>query len=109
MLKTRGSKDACVFLKDGRCTVQEVNGMSIEMALPGGMLLIAETWNDPNYPGIRISLRVPDCGDELLCFAEYNSAKPEGKELCIAAYSFDQDDPAYYESYNDSGSVSPNV
>ena len=81
----------------------------IEKALPGGMSLIAGTWNEPEYPGIRISLRVPGREDELLCFAEHNNAKPEGKELCIAAYAFDQDEPAHYESYSDPGSVSPNV
>ena len=81
----------------------------IEKALPGGMSLIAGTWNEPEYPGIRISLRIAGRNDELLCFAEHNSAKPEGKELCITAYSFDQDEPAYYECYYNPGLVSPNV
>ena len=81
----------------------------LEKLLPDGTKLIAETWDEPEYPGIRISLRAPGRDDELLCFAEHSSTKPAGKELCIAAYSADLDEPAYYESYNDPGSPSPNV
>jgi hypothetical protein len=82
---------------------------SIVKTLPDGTELIAEIWGEPEYPGIRISLRARGHDSELLCFAEHNSVKPAGKELCIAAYSSNQDEPAYYESYNDLGSPSPNV
>ena len=81
----------------------------ISKTLPGGISLVAETWDDPEYPGIRISLRIPGRNDELLCFVEHNSAKPEGKRLCIAAYAANQDKPAYYESYSDPQPPSPNV
>jgi len=77
--------------------------------LPNGTALIAETWDEPEYPGIRISLCAPGRNNELLCFVEHSSIKPAGKELCIAAYSADHDEPAYYESYNGPGSPSPNV
>ena len=81
----------------------------IVQALPSGMSLVAETWDDPDYPGIRISLRIPGSDDELLCFVEHNSVKPAGKELYIAAYAAGQDEPAYYESYCDPQLPSPNV
>ena len=81
----------------------------VKQSLPDGTLLVAETEDDPEYPGIRISARIPGQLETLICFVEHNSAKPAGRELCIGAYSADQDEPAYYESYNDPGSVSPNV
>ena len=102
-----------------RCTIADDEGvwfissvtdpMFIEKALPDGTSLVAETWEDPEYPGIRISLRVPGSEDELLCFAEHNSGRPVGKELCVAAYASNQDDPAYYESYIDPQQPSPNI
>lgn len=82
---------------------------TIIQALPDGTELIAEPWAEPEYPGIRISLRSPGREDELLCFAEYSSSKPEGKNLCIAAYSADIDEPAYYESYSDTQLPSKNT
>lgn len=81
----------------------------IENLLPDGTILIAETWDEPDYPGIRISLRVPGQSDELLCFAEHNIAKPAGRKLCLAAYSSNQDEPAYYESYGDPQQPGNNV
>jgi hypothetical protein len=81
----------------------------IKKALPDGTALVAETWDEPEYPGIRISIRSPGLNDELLCFVEHSSSKPAGKELCIAAYSSNQDEPAYYESYSDPQPPSQNV
>lgn len=81
----------------------------ITKMLPDGSELIAETWDEPEYPGIRISLRVDGRDGELLCFVEYSSSKPEGKNLCIAAYSADLDEPAYYESYSDPQPPSKNA
>ena len=81
----------------------------LRQSLPDGTLLVAETSDDPEYPGIRVSARIPGRLETLVCFVEHNREKPIGKELCIGAYSFNQDDPAYYESYNDPGWVSPNV
>jgi hypothetical protein len=64
--------------------------------LPNGNVLFARQSGDPYYPSIRISLLVPGREEELICFAEYNS---DEKEICIAAYAYDQDEPAYYEIY----------
>ena len=77
--------------------------------LPDGTTLIAETWDEPDYPGIRTSLKKPDETDEVLCFAEYCVDKSEGRQLCVCAYTRDIDEPAYYECYSDPGSPSPNV
>ena len=85
------------------------NNALLETVLPDGISLIAETWEDPDYPGIRISSRQSGQKDELLCFAEYNTAKPEGKRLCISAYAAGLDEPAYYESYCDPQPASSNV
>lgn len=78
-------------------------------ALPDGSTLVAETWNEPDYPGVRISLKKSDGADEAICFAEFNTTKPEGRQLCICAYARDIDEPVFYESYNDPGSPSPNI
>jgi hypothetical protein len=80
----------------------------LEKPLPDGTILVAEPWNEPDYPGIRISLRTPDGADEFLCFAEFNSHKPKGRQLCVCAYARDIDEPVYYETYHDPGSPSPN-
>jgi len=82
---------------------------AIWQSIPDGKSLVAEVINEPEYPAIRILLRTRSQDDQVVCFAEHNSEKPMGKELCIAAYSFDQDEPVYYESYNTPGSVSPHV
>jgi hypothetical protein len=81
----------------------------LKKELPEGSKLIAELWDEPEYPGIRISLKKPDGMVEIVCFAEYNSAKPPEKRLCVAAYSSAHDEPVYYECYNDPQAPSPNV
>ena len=81
---------------------------NLKKELPDGTFLIAESWDEPDYPGIRISNKKLDGTEEFICFVEFNSAKPEGKQLCIAAYSQNIDEPAYYESYNDLGVPSIN-
>lgn len=81
----------------------------IVKALPDGTALIAETWDEPEYPGIRISLRAEGRDDELLCFVEHSGSKPAGKKLCIAAYSSTMDEPAYHESYSDPQKPSENI
>jgi hypothetical protein len=82
---------------------------SFLLELPNGMTLVAETGDNPDYPDIRISLIAPGRADELLCFAECNSSKPEGKEVCIGAYTCGVDEPSYYESYFSPGSPSANA
>ena len=99
----------CTFAdNEGVWFISDTAITTVWQAIPDGKLLVAEALGEPEYPAIRISLRSPSQDDEVICFAEHNSAKPAGKELCIAAYSFNQDEPAYYESYNDPSSVSPN-
>jgi hypothetical protein len=73
----------------------------LEKLLPDGSVLFAESWDDPEHPSIRISLQKQDGTSEVICFAEFCTDKPEGKNLCICAYAHDNDEPAYYESYAD--------
>jgi hypothetical protein len=83
--------------------------MILQKPLPDGTILIAGLWDEPDYPGIRISLRKPDGADELLCFAEFCMNKPDGKRLCVCAYAHNLDEPAYYASYGDDASPRPNA
>jgi hypothetical protein len=73
----------------------------IEKELPDGSILIAKQTNNPDFPGIQISLKQSDSDDvdETMCFVEFNKAKPTGEELNICAYIHDQDEPAYYANY----------
>jgi hypothetical protein len=113
----RADEDGVWFIGAGAITASEsatpdMNGENskrcLEKPLPDGTILVAEPWDEPDYPGIRISLRTPGGADEFLCFSEFNSHKPEGRQLYVCAYARDTDEPVYYESYNDSGSPSPN-
>jgi hypothetical protein len=74
---------------------------TITLALPDGTELVAKCSAEPSYPSISISLRVPGREDKLLCLAENNSDEPEGKELCIYAYSSGQDEPVYNACFGD--------
>ena len=78
---------------------------NITKKLPNGMVLIAELNNDPDYPGIEISIKGTgtDNLDETICFVEFNSTKPENQELCTCVYTVDEDEPVYYASYNKPG------
>lgn len=73
----------------------------ILLQLPEGLALKAIANNDPDYPSIRIQLLGPAAHmeEEILCFAEYNSDRPEGHRLCIGLYTQNDDEPAYYGSY----------
>ena len=51
---------------------------TIAIALPGGSYLRAS---------------------ELLCFAEYNSERAEGAQICIGTYVSDEDETQYYAPY----------
>ena len=75
----------------------------LKQEMPNGTALTAELNNDPNYPGIQISLKGSgsDNTGETVCFVEFNTKKPKGKELCICAYTSGQDEPAYYAGYHD--------
>ncbi len=81
-----------------------------ERPLPDGTKLVAELWGDDfHFPGIMISLQSPDGAKTGLCFAEYNSCRPEGKQVCVGAYAQNVDDVTYYKSYSDPGTESPDV
>ena len=73
--------------------------------LPNSMVLTAELNNDPNFPGIQISLKGigSDDTDGTVCFVEFNSTKPEGRELCVCVYTSGHDEPAYYAGYHGIG------
>lgn len=72
----------------------------LTLELPDGRRLTARLVGDDIYPGIGIFSQNPDGNEELLCFAEHNTSKPEGLELCVAAYTETEEDVVYYASYN---------
>ena len=86
-------------------TLSADSELKIKKDLPNGMALIVETNNDPNYPGVQTSIIGNNSDDmnETVCFVEFNSAKPKGHELCVGVYTSNQDEPAYYASYNEIG------
>jgi hypothetical protein len=77
----------------------------IEKQLPNGMILTADLSKDPNYPGIKISVKETDTDTavEIVCVVEFDTTKPAGKELCVRAYTSVQEEPAYSAEYYDSG------
>ena len=71
----------------------------LNLTLPDKSCLIARLDDNPDYPGILIYLQNPNGTEELVCFAEFNSEKPPGKELCLGAYTSIEDDTVYYDNY----------
>lgn len=73
----------------------------LTLTLPDGNTLRSIVSHDAEYPAIRIDLVRPSATThpEPICFAEYNPNRPEGHQLCICAYTEDNDDPDYYRSY----------
>ena len=70
------------------------------LELPNGQVLRATVSRDPEYPSLTIQLvGDPNALPEALCFAEFNPNRPEGHQLCLCAYTKDQDEPDYYKSY----------
>lgn len=55
---------------------------------------------DDHFPAINIYWD-HDGGkaSELLCFAEYNSERNEGAQVCIGTYVSDEDETQYYAPY----------
>ncbi len=93
---------------DGRILKAVVDLPHSEIKLPDGSRLVTTVCKEPAYPGVQINLQRPGEADLALCFAEFNTEKPDGMQLCICAYSHNLDEPAYYESYNAIGTPSPN-
>ena len=71
----------------------------ISIVLPNGNTLVAREFVDIDYPGIQLYLQHGE-DEDTLCFVEYNCERAKGKELCIGAYTVDNDDTIYYESYH---------
>ena len=73
---------------------------TIALALPGGSYLRAVAYEDDHFPAINIYWD-HDGGkaSELLCFAEYNSERAEGAQICIGTYVSDEDETQYYAPY----------
>ena len=57
-------------------------------------------YEDDHFPAINIYWD-HDGGkaSELLCFAEYNSERSEGVQICIGTYVSDEDETQYYAPY----------
>ena len=57
-------------------------------------------YEDDHFPAINIYWdRDGGKSSELLCFAEYNSERDEGAQVCIGAYVSDEDETQYYAPY----------
>jgi len=67
--------------------------------LPNGCLLEARADVETAYPGIVITLVSPNGVRQVISLVEFNPNRPEGHELCAAAYREGQEDPVYHESY----------
>lgn len=82
---------------------QKPQGDELKLTLPDKSCLIARVDNEPNYPGINIFLLDANEIEELVCFAEFNSERPSGRELCLGAYTSVEDDTVYYDNYRKEG------
>ena len=73
---------------------------TIAIALPDGSYLRAVVYEDDHFPAINIYWD-HDGGkaSELLCFAEYNSERNEGAQVCIGTYVSGEDETKYYAPY----------
>ncbi len=72
--------------------------------LPDGTYLRAVAYPNIDYPCINIywdnGVNEPSYP---ICFAEFNSGKPDGQQVCIGAYCDTEEDTKYYEPYNTAG------
>lgn len=71
----------------------------IEMKLPDDTMLIAESDEYSDYPGISINYKDAQGAVERVAFVEYNSAREIGRKLIVGAYKNDSDETKYYEPY----------
>lgn len=73
---------------------------TIVLALPDGSYLRAVVYEDDHFPAINIYWdRDGGEASELLCFAEYNSERDGGAQVCIGTYASDEDETQYYAPY----------
>ena len=84
--------DIIIFHHDGSCLVKRI------AACEGDTLIHKD--EDDHFPAINIYWD-HDGGkaSELLCFAEYNSERNEGAQVCIGTYVSDEDETQYYAPY----------
>ena len=83
--------------------------ITFEKALPNGMSFVVKANDDPCFPGVNIYLKQPDGNEDYISFAEFNSEKPDGRQICVGVYAHNIDEPAYYASYHDDSGPSENV
>lgn len=81
---------------------EKTNHSVIRLTLPNGQTIEARINDDPDCPSIDIYLLQSNQPENLLCSAEFNREMTEGNELCIGAYMSHSDEPAYYDSYQNS-------
>lgn len=73
---------------------------STTLYLPGGDKLVAAAIDDEKFPAINIyRIKAQVAEEELICFIENNPEREENPGLCIGVYSFDKDEPVYYDAY----------
>lgn len=69
----------------------------IKVSLPNGKTMRAVAYQDDVNPAIDIYLG--EKNENPLCFAEYNTDKPDGQNVCVCAYKESQEDSVYYAPY----------
>lgn len=73
------------------------NPTEIKVSLPNGNVMRAVAFEDDVNPAIDIYLGKDN--EKPMCFAEYNTDKPDGQNVCVCAYKESQEDSVYYAPY----------
>ena len=68
----------------------------IELRMPNGTKLIAETEKNIDYPAINITHIDENGNYDTVAFAEYNPSKPFGQRLCAGASQNNEEDTKFY-------------
>lgn len=91
---------AVIIIPLGTATIVSPLEPAIALVLPDGSYLRAVVYEDDHFPAINIYWD-HDGGkaSELLCFAEYNSERDEGAQICIGTYASGEDETKYYAPY----------
>ncbi len=71
----------------------------IELRLPDGTRLIAETQRDIDYPAININYIDAENNFDTVAFAEYNPEKPFGQKVCVGVYQNQDEDTKFYDTF----------
>lgn len=75
------------------------NPTACPLVLPDGMALRVTVCKGDTNPCVNIDLVDASGGENRVCFAEYNSEKDPGQELCVGVYCASRNDTVYYGSY----------